>query len=248
MDNRKIQELVNATAYDRDGDKLGAVKEVFINDASGQPDFVEVGHGLFGMSSSLVPLRGHRLEGENLKLAFDKERIKDAPEISDDAQLTEEDQNTIYRHYELDSVDNYETYEPDRFDQSREDYDGREPYGNVVNTGVNNDRKNGFDDIVENRTAGTGQGGVDKQDIDGSRGPVGGAAAGAGVGAAGAAAGNRNDARFTDPDAKFQDGDRTDRDEPMVSSEERMSGDKDRVETGTARLRKYVVRDGKHRK
>ena len=56
MANEKnIKDLFNATAYDRNGDKLGAVKEVFVDDNSGQPTFVEVGHGLFGMSSSVSP-------------------------------------------------------------------------------------------------------------------------------------------------------------------------------------------------
>ena len=44
--NRQIRELLDATAYDVDGDKLGNVKEVYINDSTGQPDFVEVNHGL----------------------------------------------------------------------------------------------------------------------------------------------------------------------------------------------------------
>ncbi len=77
--NRNIADLVTATAFDRDGEKLGSVTEVYINDTTGQPDFVEVAHGLFGMDSSIVPLRGHRLDGENLQLAFSKDLIKDAP-------------------------------------------------------------------------------------------------------------------------------------------------------------------------
>ncbi|WP_460490494.1 PRC-barrel domain-containing protein, partial [Corynebacterium nasicanis] len=118
--NRNIQDLTTATAYDRDGEKLGSVKEVYVNDSTGQPDFVEVGHGLFGMSSSIVPLRGHRLEGENLQLAFSKDRIQDAPNIRDDDHLSEEDHATIYRHYGLDGTPNETEYEPHRFD---DDYD-----------------------------------------------------------------------------------------------------------------------------
>ena len=113
MVNRNIGDITRATAYDADGEKLGSVKEVYVNDSTGQPDFVEVGHGLFGMSSSLVPLRGHRLDGENLKLAFTKDRIEDAPNIDHDAHLTDEDQATIYRHFGLESTQNVETYDED---------------------------------------------------------------------------------------------------------------------------------------
>lgn len=118
--NRNIHDLTQATAYDRDGEKLGSVKEVYINDSTGQPDFVEVGHGLFGMSSSIVPLRGHRLEGENLQLAFTKDRIQDAPNIRDDDHLSDEDHATIYRHFGLDGTPNSEVYERHVFD---DDYD-----------------------------------------------------------------------------------------------------------------------------
>lgn len=119
MVQRNIHDLANATAYDRNGDKLGSVKEVYINDASGQPDFVEVGHGLFGMSSSVVPLRGHQLAGEELRLAFTKDRISDAPDFHSDEHLSESDQQTIYRHYGLEGTDNIETYESDIRDHQR---------------------------------------------------------------------------------------------------------------------------------
>ncbi len=125
--NRNIHDLTTATAYDRDGEKLGSVKEVYINDSTGQPDFVEVGHGLFGMSSSIVPLRGHRLDGENLQLAFTKDRIQDAPNIRDDDHLSDEDHATIYRHFGLDGTPNETEYEPHRFDDGYDrDYDRRD--------------------------------------------------------------------------------------------------------------------------
>ena len=119
MVNRNIQDLANATAYDKSGDKLGSVKQVYINDSTGQPDFVEVGHGLFGMGSSLVPLRGHQITGEELRLAFTKDRIQDAPNIDDDAHLSDEDQAVIYRHYGLEGAQNVETYDSGDHDRDR---------------------------------------------------------------------------------------------------------------------------------
>lgn len=111
--NREIRELLDATAYDVDGDKLGNVNEVYINDTSGQPDFVEINHGLFGLGSSLVPLRGHSLNGEELRLAFQKDRIKDAPNVDSDAHLSNEDQAELYRHYGLTETSNVTEYTRD---------------------------------------------------------------------------------------------------------------------------------------
>ncbi|GAB3589876.1 PRC-barrel domain protein [Corynebacterium faecale] len=97
----EIRELFDATAYDRSGDKLGSVNEVFLDDRSGQPKFVEVNHGLFGLSSSLVPLRGSSLSAGSLNLGFSKDAVKDAPDIDADNGLTAHEEDRVYAHYGL---------------------------------------------------------------------------------------------------------------------------------------------------
>ncbi|MDU0479206.1 PRC and DUF2382 domain-containing protein [Staphylococcus chromogenes] len=189
---RNIQDLFNATAYDNAGDKLGGVKEIFVDDRSGQPTFVEVGHGLFGMSSSLVPLRGHKLVGDDLKLAFSKDRIKDAPNFDVNNALTPADQNEIYRHYGVADIEDTERYTDHR--------------------GEHHDR---------DRVAGAGVAGT-----------------GAGLGATHGEAHDRRDVDV-DRDRHAHTGD----DNSLIRSEERLNVDKERVESGEARLRKYVVHD-----
>lgn len=111
---KNIKDLFNATAYDKAGEKLGSVKEVFVDEQSGQPTFVEVNHGLFGMSSSLVPLRGHDFTGDELKLAFSKDRIENAPDFDSDKPLTPEAQADIFKHYDLENVQDVTTYRDER--------------------------------------------------------------------------------------------------------------------------------------
>lgn len=111
---KNIKDLFNATAYDKTGEKLGSVKEVFVDEQSGQPTFVEVNHGLFGMSSSLVPLRGHDFTGEELKLAFSKDRIENAPDFDSDKPLTPEAQADIFKHYDLENAQDVTTYRDER--------------------------------------------------------------------------------------------------------------------------------------
>lgn len=109
----RIEDLANATAYDVDGDKVGGVKDVYVNDTTGQPDFVSVNHGLFGGGDSIVPLRGHTLKDGELRLAFPKERIEDAPDLDENGHLTTEDQEAFYRHYGLEGTQDVTTYETD---------------------------------------------------------------------------------------------------------------------------------------
>ena len=111
---KNIKDLFDATAYDKAGEKLGSVKEVFVDEQTGQPTFVEVNHGLFGMSSSLVPLRGHDFNGDDLKLAFSKDRIEGAPDFDSDKPLTPEAQSDIFKHYDLESAQDVTTYRDER--------------------------------------------------------------------------------------------------------------------------------------
>lgn len=117
---KNIKDLFNATAYDKNGEKLGDVNEVFVDDQSGQPTFVEVNHGLFGMNSSLVPLRGHDFSGDDLKLGFSKDRIKDAPEFDSDKPLTPEAQSDIFKHYGLDNARDVTDYKDSNLDSKRD--------------------------------------------------------------------------------------------------------------------------------
>lgn len=112
----EIRALFDATAIDRSGDKLGSIKEVFVDDRTGQPTFVEVGHGLFGMSSSLVPLRGSSLSGDTLNLGFSKDAIKDAPDLDADNGLSVEEENRIYEHYQLTEARDVDYFHADTTD------------------------------------------------------------------------------------------------------------------------------------
>lgn len=113
-ETNRIEDLANATAFDVDGDKVGGVQDVYVNDTSGQPDFVSVNHGLFGAGTSIVPLRGHTLRDGELHLAFPKDRIEDAPDLDENGHLTTDDQDAFYRHYGLTETKDVTTYDTGR--------------------------------------------------------------------------------------------------------------------------------------
>ncbi|WJY89441.1 PRC-barrel domain-containing protein [Corynebacterium confusum] len=135
--SKDIKDLLNATAYDKDGEKLGDVNEIFVDDNTGKPTFVDVKHGLFGMNSSLVPLRGHDFNGDELRLAFSKDRIKDAPDFDSDSALTPEQQNDIFRHYGLEQAEDRTEYRDVNREQDRTNADTAGVAGE--RTAANND-------------------------------------------------------------------------------------------------------------
>ncbi|MBV9092415.1 MAG: PRC and DUF2382 domain-containing protein [Streptosporangiaceae bacterium] len=91
--------LIGATAIDADGEKVGKVGQVYLDEATGQPEWVTVSTGLFGTRESFAPLYNAQPGGGELRLAVTKQQIKDAPNVGGDDRLTDSDVDALYRHY-----------------------------------------------------------------------------------------------------------------------------------------------------
>jgi uncharacterized protein (TIGR02271 family) len=95
----ELRNLLGATAHDPSGDKIGKVGQVYYDDDSDQPKWVTVHTGLFGTNESFVPLEGARVQGGVVTLGYDKQKIKDAPNIDQDRHLSPEEEQQLYRYY-----------------------------------------------------------------------------------------------------------------------------------------------------
>ena len=56
----QLDVLLDATAYDSTGVKIGAVRQLYVDDASGKITFATVSTGIFS-ADAIVPLHGARL-------------------------------------------------------------------------------------------------------------------------------------------------------------------------------------------
>jgi uncharacterized protein (TIGR02271 family) len=99
-----LQTIVGSNAVDNDGDKLGKVGNVYLDDRTGEPAWATVNTGLFGTKESFVPLATARLEGDQLVVPFDKAKVKDAPKVADDGHIGDDEQEELYRYYGLSSA------------------------------------------------------------------------------------------------------------------------------------------------
>ncbi|MEU9027103.1 PRC and DUF2382 domain-containing protein [Streptomyces sp. NPDC048383] len=95
------EQLINLTAYDTDGEKIGSIGQVYRDDATGRPEWVTVKTGWFGMKESFVPLAGARSDGEALHVPHAKELVKDAPRVDADQHLDVDEERRLYQHYGL---------------------------------------------------------------------------------------------------------------------------------------------------
>ena len=89
------------TAVDRDGQKVGKIDEIYLDQETGRPEWALVHTGLFGTKSSFVPLTGAHPSGEDVQLAFAKDEVKGAPGIEPEGELSQEEEHTLYEHYGL---------------------------------------------------------------------------------------------------------------------------------------------------
>jgi uncharacterized protein (TIGR02271 family) len=98
----QLRDVIGATAYDRDGDKIGKIGNVFYDDHTDQPKWITVNTGFLGTSENFVPLAGAKPSGDgNITVDYDKATIKDAPHIAEEGHLSPEDEERLYRHYNL---------------------------------------------------------------------------------------------------------------------------------------------------
>jgi uncharacterized protein (TIGR02271 family) len=99
--NSDIDRVQGATAHDSNGDKIGKVDQVYLDDQTGAPTWITVNTGFFGTSTTFAPLEGATFDGDDLRLGYDKDRVKDAPRIDVDQHLEREQEDELYRYYGL---------------------------------------------------------------------------------------------------------------------------------------------------
>lgn len=100
----QLQMMIGRDTYGTDGEKIGRVGQVFLDDQTGEPEFATVNTGLFGMSESFVPLAEATMTDTGLSVPFTKDRVKHAPNVSpDDGHLSEEDEQALFEYYGLGS-------------------------------------------------------------------------------------------------------------------------------------------------
>lgn len=89
-----------ATVRDRDGEKIGTVAEVYFDEATDHAEWITVSTGLFGMRTTFVPVEGATpANDDELRVPYEKARVKDAPNVEADHDLTQDEERELYAFY-----------------------------------------------------------------------------------------------------------------------------------------------------
>ena len=87
---------------DRDGDKIGSISDIYLDRESNQPEWATVKTGLFGLRHTFVPIRNATSEGDIVRIPFEKDHVKDAPNVDPGEELSQAEERELYEHYGVD--------------------------------------------------------------------------------------------------------------------------------------------------
>ncbi|MEX5721639.1 DUF2382 domain-containing protein [Geodermatophilus maliterrae] len=150
---QQISNVIGSTAVGPDG-KHGSVGEVFLDDETGRPEWATVRTGLFGTKEAFVPLAEATVEGNELRVPYDKAKVKGAPHVDVSAgHLSPEEESELYRYYGLGTSGTTT---------------GQGVAGTTTGTTGRDSDRDGIPDSLEGRTGTTG-----RQDLSGQTGTVG---------------------------------------------------------------------------
>ncbi len=99
---------VNVTDYNQlnglnvvgpDGEKLGKVDSIYLDQETERPEWAAVKSGFFGSHVSLVPLATADLAGEELRVPYTKDQLQGAPHQDPDGALSPSEEAKLFEHY-----------------------------------------------------------------------------------------------------------------------------------------------------
>ncbi|MGC0331503.1 uncharacterized protein (TIGR02271 family) [Streptomyces sp. SAI-170] len=97
----QISAVLDHPVLDEGGKKIGEAKHVFLDDATGRPEWASVKTGLFGTSESFVPIRDASLVDDHIEVPYSKGKVKDAPHVDVDSggHLSATEEHQLYEYY-----------------------------------------------------------------------------------------------------------------------------------------------------
>jgi uncharacterized protein (TIGR02271 family) len=102
LTEQDARQAIGSTVYSSNGDKIGKVGQLFLDDETQRPEFITVNTGLFGTNETFIPVADAELSGDRLTVPFDKDKVKDAPNVAaDGGHLDQDEERRLYEYYGL---------------------------------------------------------------------------------------------------------------------------------------------------
>jgi sporulation protein YlmC with PRC-barrel domain len=100
-DLNELQSWRDRDLVDRNGNEIGSIGDIHIDEQTGRPEWLAVKTGLFGARVRFVPTAEARTEGDQVRVPYEKSHVKDSPNLEADGALSQEEERRLYEHYGL---------------------------------------------------------------------------------------------------------------------------------------------------
>jgi stress response protein YsnF len=97
----QLMSMRGVDVYSTDGDKLGSIEEIYVDEQTNTPEWLGLGAGLLGSKRVLVPVKGVNIREDSITVPYSKDQVKDTPDIDTD-DVSQETEAQLYAHYGLD--------------------------------------------------------------------------------------------------------------------------------------------------
>ena len=130
-----LEQLDGKPVIGSDGSKIGTVADVYFDQDTNEPEWALVTTGLFGSKHSFVPITNASTSGDQVQVPFTKDQVKDAPQLDDDGELSQDEEALLARHYGM------------SYSEAPSDTGLPQGGGTTMATGADADRDGVFDDV-----------------------------------------------------------------------------------------------------
>src|SRR4028119_398157 len=97
--NMTLEQIDGRPVIAGDGSTIGPVADVYFDQDTNEPEWALVTTGLFGSKHSFVPLTNATASGDEVRIPFTKDQVKDAPNLDDDGELSQDEEALLAQHY-----------------------------------------------------------------------------------------------------------------------------------------------------
>jgi uncharacterized protein (TIGR02271 family) len=98
-DTKHAYDWQGRTLTDRNGDKIGTIDSLYVDNQTDKPEWALVNSGLFSSKASFVPLAGASPRGDDVMADVEVQQVKDSPKMSSGDELSEQEEAELFRHY-----------------------------------------------------------------------------------------------------------------------------------------------------
>ena len=100
MTMERVLEMRGAPVYSSDGEQIGEVEEIFLDNQTQKPEWIGIGTGFMGTKRVLVPVEGGQADGDAFRVPYPKDQVKNAPDVDSD-EISQDLEAELYSYYGL---------------------------------------------------------------------------------------------------------------------------------------------------